>query len=255
MLDRYKTPWLVNNPSESDKLRIFCFPYAGGGASVFRTWKNYFDQKTGIYPVQLPGRENRIGEKPFSDMDLLVSELADELLRYMDRPFILFGHSIGARIAFEFARKLRSISARCPECLIVAGSRSPEIPEPKPLHHLDNENFINELKRFSGTPEAVLENKELMDLFVPVLRADFAIDETWKFRDEKPFAFPVYVFGGTRDREADYEELCKWSNHTTDKFFIEMLEGGHFFINDQRELLLKQILEIVDKKRAAQIIN
>lgn len=255
MPDLPETPWIVNNPCESDEVRIFCFPYAGGGASVFRTWKKYFEEEIGIYPVQLPGRENRIGEKPFLNMDSLVSELTGEFLRYMDRPFILFGHSIGARIAFEFSRKLRDIKARCPECLIVAGSRSPEIPEPKPLHQLGYYDFINELKRFSGTPKAVFENKELMDLFIPVLRADFTIDETWNFRHEEPLDFPIHVFGGKNDPEAHYDELFKWSHYTNNLFSIEMIEGGHFFINKQRDELIRHIIKIVDEKRVAEIIN
>ena len=255
MLNLSQTPWIVSEPSERDKVRIFCFPYAGGGGSVFRTWKNYFEEEIGIYPVQLPGRENRIGEKPFSNMDCLVNELIDEILRYIDRPFILFGHSLGARIAFEFSRKLRGINARCPECLIVAGSRAPEIPEPKPLHQLEYYDFINRLKRYSGTPKAIFENKELMDIFIPVLRADFKIDETWNFRHEAPFDFPIHIFGGKNDPGAHYDELFKWSRHTNKRFSIEMIEGGHFFINEQRDELIRHIIKIVEEKRVAEIIN
>lgn len=242
-----KNKWLLATPDINDSFRVFCFSYAGGGASVFRNWLSFFENRAQIYPVQLPGRENRICEKPYDNMNELVKDLSEDLKCFLDKPFILFGHSIGAKIAFEFARKLRNEYGIEPKCLVVSGSRAPEYPEPRPLHILNDENFIKELKRFSGTPKAVLENKELMDFFLPLLRADFTLDETWKYEEDKSFDFPIYAFGGTKDDEADYKEILDWSNHTSAQFDIFMIKGGHFFINENEDKVLGLMDEIIKK--------
>jgi medium-chain acyl-[acyl-carrier-protein] hydrolase len=240
-------PWLPVPPAESDAIRLFCLPYAGGGASVFRSWPGLFDADTGIYPVQLPGRENRIEERPFSNMQALVDGLSEALLPYLQQPFALFGHSIGARIAFELTRNLRKKWNLRPRHLIVSGSRAPHIPEPKPLHHLSDDEFVEELRRFSGTPEEVLRNRELMEMFIPVLRADFSVDETYLHAQDEPLDCPITAFGGTEDNEANRQELEAWACHTRAGFDFEMLEGDHFFLHSQRDALVRSVSRILSR--------
>jgi surfactin synthase thioesterase subunit len=131
-----------------------------------------------VCPVQLPGRENRITEPPFTRLSLLVDAMAKNLDPYFDVPFAFFGHSIGAKIAFELVRDLRRKKGVEPVHLFVSGSRPPHIPEPRPLHLLPEHDFVRELRRFSGTPEAVMQSRDLMEMYLPILRADFSIDET-----------------------------------------------------------------------------
>jgi surfactin synthase thioesterase subunit len=237
--------WLLSYPEDKDKIRLFCLPYAGGGASIYRGWVKAFPDDVGIYPIQLPGRENRITEPPLYEMRELVEGISEAILPYLRRPFILFGHSIGARIAFELARNLREKWDIRPCCLIVSGSRAPHISEPKPLHHLPDDEFIMELRRFSGTPEAILQSRELMEIFIPTLRADFTVDETYVYSAAAPIECPISVFGGTEDTETNREELGAWACHTSGDFTLEMIEGGHFFLQTGRDSLLRSVTRIL----------
>nr|WP_092071394.1 alpha/beta fold hydrolase [Dendrosporobacter quercicolus]NSL49373.1 thioesterase [Dendrosporobacter quercicolus DSM 1736]SDM25793.1 Surfactin synthase thioesterase subunit [Dendrosporobacter quercicolus] len=239
------TPWLLTRPDARDIIRVFCLPYAGGGASVYRGWAKELPEGAGIYPIQLPGRENRIAEPPARDMTTLVHEISRAIVPYLQQPFILFGHSLGARLAFEIARNIRRKWNLQPSRLIVSGSRAPEIPEPKPLHGLPDSAFIEELRRFSGTPEAVLQSRELMELFLPVLRADFTVDETYVYSADKPLECPISAFGGTKDPEAGSKEVQGWARHTSCSFSLEMLEGGHFFLQTARPALLRSVGKIL----------
>ena len=121
------------------------------------------------------------------------------------------------------------------------------MPEPKPLHHLSDTKFIEELKRFAGTPAAVLENKQLMEVFLPILRADFTVDETYVFQEKAPLDCPITAFVGADDPEAKEEEMKAWKDHTSGAFKLEILEGDHFFLQTQREPLLEHIAAIVKR--------
>lgn len=239
------TPWLLTSPEAKDKVRIFCVPYAGGGASVYRGWAKAFPDTAGVYPVQLPGRENRIGESLLYGMRELVEGISEAIFPYLQCPFILFGHSLGARIAFEVARNLREKWKIQPCCLIVSGSRAPHIPEPRPLHHLPDDAFVEELRRFSGTPESILKSRELMEIFIPILRADFTVDETYAYLEAVPLECPIAAFGGTEDLEANQEELGAWARHTSSDFTLEMIEGDHFFLQTGKDFLLPSVSRIL----------
>lgn len=237
---KYNSKWFkTEKKAHIKELRIFCLPYAGGGASVFRNWSDYLPDFIDICPIQLPGREDRILESAIKDMDELVDILKKEIHDYLDLPYIIFGHSLGARIGFELTRSLINEYGIKPLQLIVAGSRAPEIPEPNPLHHLPDDKFIKELKRFSGTPEEVLDNKDLMGIFIPSLRADFSIDETWIFLEDEPLEIPITAFYGTDDPEASKKEISGWENHTSSDFELIPVKGEHFFINDEQDSFLK----------------
>ena len=241
-----KTPWITRDSfAPNGVIRLFCFPYAGGGASVFRQWRAGLPDQIEVCPVQLPGRENRISEPLITNLDALVDIASAVFAPYLDSPFAFYGHSIGAKIAFELARNIRRTLGICPCCLIVSGSRAPHIPEPNPLHHLPDHEFMHELRRFSGTPEAVLQSKDLMEMFLPILRADFSVDETYAYSEEMPLDCPIFAFGGTQDVEAKVEDLRAWADHTSEAFSLEMIRGGHFFIQTERTLLLQSIREIL----------
>ena len=247
MESRYRnTPWLIlAKPNRKTRLRLFCFPYAGGGASIFRQWQENIPEGVEVCAVQLPGRENRIVEPPFTKLSLLVDAMVKNLDPYFDVPFAFFGHSIGAKIAFEVARELRRKKDVQPVHLFVSGSRPPHIPEPRPLHMLPEHEFTKELCRFSGTPEAVMQSRDLMEMYLPILRADFSIDETYVYYEDNPLDCPIFAFGGSEDKETNREELDAWRQHTTGSFTLQIFQGDHFFIKSSQSLLLHSISRVL----------
>ncbi len=238
--------WFARKASSADsQIRLFCFPYAGGGASIFREWSHALNVPVELATALLPGREARMGEAPRSDIIELTRELATAIAPLLDSPFMFFGHSMGALLAYTLCQELQCQRLPLPERLIVSAARPPHIPEANPLHHLDDAAFINALRRFSGTPEAILANEELMELFLPMLRADFALEETYKHYPQAALDVPVTAISGTQDQEVSPEEMAQWANHTSCDFEQVVIEGGHFFINDQRNELLAKLNDCI----------
>lgn len=164
MMERTQS-FFLKEPNSNDKIRIFCFPYAGGGASAYRNWGTYLPNYVGVYPIQIPGRENRITEKALTDMCKLTDKIVSAIHPYLDTPYLVFGHSLGAKISYEVCNELREKQDNAPCHLIVSGSRAPHIPEPEPLHHLQDVDFIEAMKRYSGMSKEFLENRDLLNLF------------------------------------------------------------------------------------------
>ena len=230
-----RTPWLVNwKPNRSAGVRLFCFPYAGGGDSIFRAWQQSLADTIEVCPVQLPGRGSRIAELPCADINQLVGCAVQALASYLDKPFALFGHSMGALIAFELARHMgREYSAQ-PIHLFVSGRPSPQtMSELSDLDQLDSE-----------LPEMLqrqIRNPELRELVLPVLRADLALCKSYIYTPATPFMFPITAFGGLDDHGVPRDHLEGWREHTTGRFVLRMFPGGHFFIDTCRLLLLEAI--------------
>ncbi len=161
-----------------EKITLFCLPFAGGGASAYNQWAKKMQGKVTVCPVQLPGREEQIMEKPYIDMSVMLDDLEEAVRKVVYGPYALWGHSMGGKIAYELEKRLEAAGYTA-KCLFISGSRVPSIPEPNPIYHLPDEEFKRELGRFEGTPKEVLENQELLDFFLPMLRADFTMDETY----------------------------------------------------------------------------
>lgn len=225
-------------------LRLFCFPYAGGGATIFRTWPHGLPENLEICPVHLPGRGARSTERPFSDLRQLVRSLADDIAPYLGEPFAFFGHSMGALISFELARYLRRSRGLEPSHLFVSGCRAPQVRNPEPpTYDLPEAEFIAELKRINGTPPEVFEYAELMQMVLPLLRADFSVCQTYSYLHEPPLSCPVTAFGGIQDRDVTREHLEGWGQQTTGRFRMNLLPGDHFFINTSQRQLLNRLGE------------
>lgn len=229
----FDTPWLVcPYPQRHAKVRLFCFPYAGAGSSSYYKWYNFFPDDIEVCGIQLPGRQYRFKEKPFTELLSLVKALACVLQPFLDSPFAFFGHSMGAKISFELARELRRQGMREPSYLFVSGSRAPHMPDREgPIHDLPDDQFIEHLRDYQGTPKNVLNNRELMEIFMPVLRADMKLDRTYICREMASLNCPIIALGGDNDKYATYEEVLAWRLHTKGQFTVQFLEGGHFFIN------------------------
>ena len=234
------SPWVViPRPTPNARLRLFCFPFAGGSASVYAPWARHLPPEVELVAVQLPGRESRLVERPYSDMTELTEKLGAELAPFMDRPFALFGHSNGGLMAFELARLLRRTGRRMPEHLFASGRPAPqvELSDP-PLHDLPEDEFLDALRRFNGTPEEVLQNPEIMELIAPMLRADFALGETYRYTPGPPLAVPISAYGGERDDEVSQDQVEAWREQTSAAFQLRMFPGDHFFlIGDQTRVL------------------
>ena len=237
-----RTPWLVNwKPNRNASVRLFCFPYAGGGDSIFRSWQQSLPDTIEVCPVQLPGRGLRITEPPCTEMNQLIEVAGEALAPYLDKPFALFGHSMGALIAFELARHVRREYSAQPVHLFVSGRCSPQTNSGP----LDSKLFDSELpemlRRNNGTPEEVLENPELMELVAPVLRADVTLCNSYVYTPKPPFSFPITAFGGLDDHGVPRRYIEGWREHTTGPFVLRMVPGDHFFLNPSRLLLLEAI--------------
>lgn len=228
------------NPNDTVNLRLFFFPYAGGGILSFRNWRDRFSPTIGVYPVELPGRGFRIQESPMTNLQLLVSELARSLLPYLDKPFAFFGHSMGALISFELARCLRKQYQLQPVCLFVSGRCAPQVPPiVPPIHQLPDSEFLEAIRRLNGTPEAVFANPELLALALPILRADFSLIETYTYIDGAPLQCPISVFGGLQDPETTVECLEAWKMQTDGDMSLHLFPGDHFFIHSHLDELVK----------------
>mgnify|MGYP000778555058 CR=1 FL=1 len=179
----------------SQDITLFCFPFAGGGASTYTSWIKKLKDKITVCPIQLPGREERIMEKPYTDMSELLRDLTDEIVIAIKGKYVLWGHSMGGKIAYELEKYLENKGYQA-QCIFASGCRIPNIPEPNPIYHLKDEAFKRELERFGGTPKKVLENKELLDFFLPMLRADFTLADTYCDNSMTVLHSPIVAFGG-----------------------------------------------------------
>jgi medium-chain acyl-[acyl-carrier-protein] hydrolase len=232
----------VTYTRERGKLRISCLPYAGSGAAIYRGWAAAVAPAIEIWPVTLPGREHRLIESPIDDLPLLAAKVGDELGRLLEPRFALFGHSMGALLAFEVARHLRRQGRLGPDCLIVSAHRAPHMPDDQdPIHHKPTSDFLEELRRLNGTPASILRDQELVELMLPVLRADFKAVESYRYVEESPLRCPIIVYGGKQDKMISEDQLAAWGVHTVGGFAQRMFEGDHFYITTQREELIAQL--------------
>ncbi len=239
------SPWLLlPRPNPAARLRLFCFPYAGGGASIYSPWGGALPPEVEVAAVQLPGRETRISERPIGDLMELTARMSEALAPFMDRPFAFFGHSNGGLMAFELTRLLRREGRPGPLLLVASGRPAPQvILEGEDMHSLPEAEFHDSLRRYNGTPEEVLQNAEIMELITPMLRADFALGETYSYTPEPPLEIPLAAYGGMTDDEVPAWSVEAWGEEAADqeKFRVVMFPGGHFFINENREMVLAEL--------------
>jgi medium-chain acyl-[acyl-carrier-protein] hydrolase len=238
-------PWVVRwRPNHKASLRLFCFPYAGGAASIYRTWGNSLPSHIEVCSIQPPGRGARMAEPPMTNLPDILRALSRSIRPYLDLPFAFFGHSMGAFLSFELARLLRTEQGVRPAHLFVSGCRALQLHDPeRPTYNLPEPEFIEELRRLGGTPAEVLEHPELLSLILPLLRADFELCQTYRYTPDLPLNCPITAFGGTEDH-VGREELEAWREQTTASFALRMFPGDHFFLHGAES----KILEIVAQK-------
>ena len=238
--------WVVrHNPRPSTKMRLFCFPYAGGGPSIYRVWSEEVRPEIEICAVHLPGRENRLTEAPIREMGELVSQLEAPLQVWMDQPYAFFGHSFGALLAYEVARHQFRRKKRLPEFLFVSGCDAPQIRTAGELcklrHQLPDNELLDELRRIDGTSAGIINNRELMAALLPIIRADLEVVENYNYQTGPALTCPLTAFGATDDTFTTRRGLEAWRDHTTENFECRIFPGNHFFLNSQRRMVLNYI--------------
>lgn len=234
--------WIVRyRPNDQARMRLFCFPYAGGRASIFRSWVDALPEDIELCGIQLPGREDRLGEQAYTRLTPLVQTLAEAVYPYLDKPFAFYGHSMGSLISFELARELRRTYDRHPTCLYLAAFRAPHLPNPNiKIYSLPSEVFKVVL-RADGIPETILQNEELMQVMLPMIRADYEVCDTYEYQEEPPLACPFTLFGGLEDVRISKVDLEAWPVHSLARCSLSMLPGSHLFLHTAQELLLTEI--------------
>lgn len=236
------SPWVIRAASPVRSHRLFCFPYAGGNAFAFARWQEALDPSIEVCAMQLPGRGARIAEPPVASLPALLRMLAPEVARFDDLPFSFFGHSVGALVAFELARYLRLHGMRLPERLFASGCQAPQFRNAsRDFHVLGDNAFVDVLRQYAGTPPEVLESRELMDLLLPTIRADFSLAENYQYRYSPLLPLPISVFAGTRDENKAPGQVDGWQKETARACEVSWFEGGHFFLNEQREMVLSTL--------------
>ena len=233
-------PWLaVQRPAADAKLRLFCFPSAGGAASMYQTWVGDLPAGIDVIRLQPPGREGRFTEPACGSFAELLPQVREAIEPWLDVPFAFFGHSMGALVSYEVTRMLRADGGPQPAAFYPSGHRAPHLPMRRdPWADLPRDELIAELKDIDGIPDLLLENEELLDVVLPTVRTDLRAYEAYAFESGEPLGCPITVFSGTEDKLVDEPEREGWREHTAGECVVHALPGRHFFINDQRELVL-----------------
>lgn len=241
MRDISTNKWILfprSNPAAT--LRLFCFHYAGGNAHIFRDWSRRLPPNVELGTIQLPGRGHRLSEPHIKRMAPLSRIVAQELLPYLDKPFVFFGHSMGALLCFETARNLRRERQRQPAHLFVSATEAPHRrSREESLSSLPKNALVEKLHEFGGAPVEVLQNDELLDLVLPMIRADFELCENYEYLPESPLECPMTIYGGLEDHEVDAERLAAWREMTVGACEIRMFPGGHFYFNSSQSIFLQ----------------
>ncbi len=242
------SPWLICPPPGfgTRRLRLYCFPYSGGNAASFVPWQREIDPAIELCAIQLPGRGARFREPPCTSFSGLIDTLAEILVQKQAEtpplPFAFYGHSLGALVAFELARHCcsKGLGQVLPQHLIVSGCNAPPLREKsKRLHELPDEELIDRLRDYNGTPAEILENRELMRLLLPAIRADFALGADYHFQEASPLPIPITALSGRRDAHVQPDGIRRWSALTALGYHEHWFEGDHFFINEERPSVLE----------------
>ncbi|PFF02783.1 thioesterase [Bacillus thuringiensis] len=216
-------------------IKLFCFPYAGGSSSIYMKWRSKLSPSIQLIPIELAGRGRRIQESFYQSFDDAINDIVQEIEKRLDgTPFAFFGHSMGSLLAYECAHKLMIGKKMLPELIIVSGKNPPHLKRKKQMHQLSDDEFRRELLLMGGFEKGIVENNELFNFFVPILRADFRLVETYNYNEKQDkIDSDIVVLYGKDDNLTTIEELDEWCIHAKRQPKIYAFDGGHFFINDQ----------------------
>ncbi len=223
--------------------RLYCFPFAGGGAATYRTWASTLPDDVEVVFVQFPGRTPGSGDVALRRMIDLVDVACSAIGADADLPYALFGHSMGAATAYEVTSRLERSGVPGPDHLFVSGRRSPHEPvTSRPIRDLPDAAFIAEMgERYGAIPEAIRNEPDVLAMFLPILRADVAVFETYERLSDHRVTCPVSVFGGADDTNPPPDALAGWSEVTARSVLVEVFPGDHFYLNHQGPAIAARI--------------
>lgn len=220
-------------------MRLFCFPYAGGSAAIFRPWAGGSRAHFDVWAVEYPGRGLRRSEPPATSLHVLIDAITGAIAPFLDRPFAFFGHSMGALVGFEVLRALKTAQGPEPTGFFASGCQGPRLKGKRDsIHKLPEREFIEELRSLGGTPEELLAEKALLRLLMPALRADFEACATYRCTEGPKISCPTFAYGGMQDPEVTREDLDAWRGECSSLFRLRMFPGNHFFIHSAESTLL-----------------
>ena len=235
--------FLVPQPQPLAQKKLFCLHYAGAGASAYRLWPRALPPAIEVLLVQMPGRESRRTEPLEVYFEPVAEQIANVISEQLDNsldangnhlPFAVFGHSMGAMMAYEVTCRLIE-KEKIPEHLFVSAFRAPHLPPPDdPIHQLPNDEMVDVMQtRYGGIPKIILETPDVLELFLPVMRADMQMIETYSYETKPALNIPISAFGGRIDKRVKESDLKDWEQHTTKEFKLQMFPGGHFYLQDR----------------------
>lgn len=244
--------WFVRpQPKLAPAARLICLPYAGGSAATYVPWSRLVPSDVELIALQPPGRGSRMAEAPHSQMEPLVTQLMSVFAKVTDRPYVLFGHSLGSRVGFEVVLECQRQGLPLPAHFIASGSRAPYLPKRElPIHDLPDAQFVEALRELDGTPEEVLNNNELMEWLLPLLRADFRIADQHRASQAR-LTCPLTVLAGTEDVTVPPQDIEAWRDLAAGECDIHWVTGGHFFVERNREWVLEKVNAILAQVRSA----
>jgi len=245
MLQNSKYFKILNKP-KNKKLRLFCFPYAGGSASIYNAFKELIGEEIELVAVQLPSRAERMMEDPFTDMKNLTDELYQQMRSELNVPFAFFGHSMGGSIAYDLGKKIEQFSAYAPEFIVISATRVPHIQNQNSRHLLDDTSFIELLRKNKASPQAVLDSQELMEMILPTIRADYKLVETYKTPRTSNLKSPVVIFNDEEDIKK--EDALSWQDYIKSEVSYVEFSGGHFFIHSELNKVISEIKNLLITK-------
>lgn len=231
----------LNNVKVEDKILV-CLPYAGAGASVYYSWQKSLPN-VNVCSIQLPGREERIREQPYTQIDNLFDDLMQEL-KLISQDMVIFGHSMGAMIGYEMVKKLER-EGKSVSLLIVSANKPPHLKSNLGEKQLTDENLIKLLYKFGGTPKEIISNRELLELYLPIFKTDLNLDRTYMPHNFDKVHCPIIALGGSEDKDISKAELLQWRNYTFNSFEHKMFSGGHLFIRSREKEVLTYINKVI----------
>lgn len=247
-----RNPWIVPYPSRPQaKVTLYCFPYAGAGASIFRNWHQHLGNDVEVNAIQLPGRESRLREARFVSLEAAIAPLRAAVVPQIKYPCAFFGHSLGALVAYRLCIDLQQAGQPLPAYLFVSGRRAPAFPPAEPMYGLPEGEFVAQLRALGGTPEAVLADRDLRSLFLGILRDDLTVDEAYRQPENlPPLSCPIVAFGASADPKAAPERVEAWKDYTCARFVRHGFAGGHFFLKACESSLVALVGEYLSSTAA-----
>lgn len=247
-MENFQNWYLENKKKPKAKIRLFCFHHSGGGASAYFPWNTYFSSDIEMICIQLPGREDRYDEPLVNDLSYILHALSTGFRPYQNKPFIFFGHSLGAFLAFESLKAIHKLYSLYPCHVILSSTKAPHLPlRTERLSKLNDLELKEALRAYNGIDETILENNDLLEIFLPIVRNDFSVYENYSYSESPPLPCDILALSGTQDPTVTQEEIMAWSSYTTGKFEHLAFPGGHFFIKLYQNEIIKIINQIARK--------